>query len=265
MQSTLNKRTYVEPYITLVGAGPGDPELISLKGIKALKNANVILYDALVDESLLVYAPASAIQVFVGSPVGDNSFSQATINQLMVDYAMNFGHVVRLKGGDLFIYGNGYEELEYAASYSIPTAVIPGISSAIAVPGLQGIPVTYEPFGKSLWILSALSATGEISEQVWEAARTQATVVIMQGYEKLAEIVTIFQQAGKGNLPAAAIQNGTFPNERVAVGLVNTLEELVDEKGIDHSGPVLLVFGQVVRLHADFQRIITYFESPDHY
>src|SRR5690606_31992222 len=137
------EKQYIEPRITIVGAGPGDPDLISLKGVKALKSADVILYDALVDEALLAYAPQQAIKVFVGNHSGDENFSQDVVNQLMVDYALNFGHVVRLKGGDLFVFGRGYEELDYAASYNIETEIVPGISSAISVPGLQGIPVTH--------------------------------------------------------------------------------------------------------------------------
>src|SRR5690606_15871182 len=134
LMSVETEKQYVDPKITLVGAGPGDPDLISIKGIKALRTANVILYDALVDEHLLDYAPQESIKVYVGNPSGDENFSQDVVNQLMVDYAMNFGHVVRLKGGDLFVFGRGYEELDYAASYSIETSIIPGISSAISVP-----------------------------------------------------------------------------------------------------------------------------------
>jgi uroporphyrin-III C-methyltransferase len=123
-----------EPRITLVGAGPGDAELITLKAIKALKTANVVLYDALVNEELLSFAPEGATRVFVGKRSGDHSYSQDAVNRLMIDYALNYGHVVRLKGGDPFVFGRGYEELDFAASYSIAAEVIPGISSSIAVP-----------------------------------------------------------------------------------------------------------------------------------
>src|SRR6201989_3606744 len=124
------------PRITLVGAGPGDAELITLKGLKTLKQADVVLYDALVNDELLEYAPAEAVKVYVGKRSGEHSYSQEAVNKLMVDYAINYGHVVRLKGGDPFVFGRGYEELDHAASYSIPAEVIPGISSSIAIPGL---------------------------------------------------------------------------------------------------------------------------------
>ncbi|GGC44702.1 uroporphyrin-III C-methyltransferase [Parapedobacter defluvii] len=255
------EKQYVDPKITLVGAGPGDPDLISIKGVKALKTANVILYDALVDERLLEYAPQEAIKVYVGNPSGDENFSQDVVNQLMVDYALNFGHVVRLKGGDLFVFGRGYEELDYAASYSIETAIIPGISSAISVPGLQGIPVTHKGTSESVWILSGTDSKGNLSAELFDAAKSKATVVVLLGFDRLAEIVTIYQQIGKGGLPAAIIQNGSMGNERTAIGLVNTIIEVAEEKGIDNTGPVLLVFGFAVELHHDFQRIKQFFES----
>ena len=259
--TTAIEKQYIEPQITIVGAGPGDPDLISIKGVKALKSADVVLYDALVDEALLHYAPKQAIKVFVGNPNGDESFSQDVVNQLMVDYALNFGHVVRLKGGDLFVFGRGYEEVTYAASYSIQATVIPGISSAISVPGLQGIPVTHRNTSESLWILSGTDAAGNLSKELTNAAQSDATVVVLLGYHKLAEIVAIYQKAGKGKLPVAAIQNGSMENERVAVGLVNTITEVAEEKHIDGTGPVLLVFGTAVALHQQFQPIQRFFNQ----
>ena len=259
--TVVTEKQHIEPKITLVGAGPGDPDLISIKGVNALKTANVILYDALVDERILAYSQQNSIKVYVGNPSGDENFSQDVVNQLMVDYALNFGHVVRLKGGDLFVFGRGYEELDYAASYSIKTEIIPGISSAISVPGLQGIPVTHKGLSESLWILSGTDSKGNLSTELAAAARSNATVVVLLGFERLAEIVTIYQEAGKGGLPAAVIQNGSMKNEKTAIGLVNTLVEVAEEKGIDNVGPVLLIFGTAVQLHTDFQHIRQFFES----
>ncbi len=256
-------RQYIDPKITLVGAGPGDPDLISVKGVKALKTANVILYDALVDERLLEYAPQESIKVYVGNPSGDENFSQDVVNQLMVDYALNFGHVVRLKGGDLFVFGRGFEELDYAASYSIETAIVPGISSAISVPGLQGIPVTHRGFSESVWLLSGTDSEGNLSPELTDAVASRATVVVLLGYDRLAEIVSLYQDAGKGRLPVAVIQNGSMANEKIAVGLVNTIEEVADEMQIDNTGPVLLVFGLAVSLQNDFQRIRQFFDCTE--
>ncbi|MFB2121584.1 uroporphyrinogen-III C-methyltransferase [Parapedobacter sp. 2B3] len=263
MTQAFVKKQYIDPRITLVGAGPGDPDLISLKGIKALKTANVILYDALVDERLLAYAPSEAIKVYVGNPSGDENFSQDVVNQLMVDYALNFGHVVRLKGGDLFVFGRGYEELDYAASYSIEATVVPGISSAISVPGLQGIPVTHRGLSDSLWILGGSDEAGNLSEELKDAARSRATVVVLLGFDKLGEIVALYQAEGKGRLPVAVIQNGSMANEKVAVGIVNTIVEVAEEKGIDNTGPVLLVFGATVGLSGQFQHISRFFQLAE--
>ncbi|WP_134088038.1 uroporphyrinogen-III C-methyltransferase [Olivibacter sp. XZL3] len=258
------QKLYVEPKITLVGAGPGDPDLISVKGVKALQTADVVIYDALVDETLLNYAPKEATRVYVGNPSGDENFSQATVNRLMVDYALNFGHVVRLKGGDLFVFGRGYEEVEFAASYSVETEIIPGISSAISVPGLQGIPVTHKGNSESLWILSGTDSDGLLNSEIKEAADSKATVVVLLGFEQLNEIVSIYKKLGKGRLPAAVIQNGSMKNEKIAIGIVNTIEEVVEEQSIDNAGPVLLIFGQAVTLHKDFSRILNFLEQENY-
>src|SRR6201998_1132021 len=188
MIDTKTKKKIREPRITLVGAGPGDAELITIKGIKALQTADVVLYDALVNEELLEFAPKKATKVYVGKRSGDHSHSQEAINKLMVDYALNYGHVVRLKGGDPFVFGRGYEELDHAASYSIPTEVVPGISSSIGVPGLQNIPVTHRGLSESFWVVTGTTSSGKVSNDVYEAARTKATIVVLMGIHKLAEI-----------------------------------------------------------------------------
>src|SRR3954469_17153283 len=194
MIQTQIKNSVKEPRITLVGAGPGDAELITIKGIKALQTADVVLYDALVNEELLEFAPAHATKVYVGKRSGDHSFSQENINKLMIDYALNYGHVVRLKGGDPFVFGRGYEELDFAAAHNIPTQVVPGISSSIGVPGLQGIPVTHRGLSESFWVVTGTTSDGNISADLYEAAKTNATVVVLMGIHKLAEIAAIFSK-----------------------------------------------------------------------
>ena len=191
---TSTHKTIKEPRITLVGAGPGDADLITLKGVKALKTADVVLYDALVNEELLAFAPENSVKVYVGKRSGDHSYSQDAVNKLMIDYAINYGHVVRLKGGDPFVFGRGYEELDYAASYSIPAQVIPGISSSISVPAMQNIPVTHRGLSESFWVVTGTTANGKISADVYEAAKTNATIVVLMGIHKLAEIVEIFKK-----------------------------------------------------------------------
>lgn len=242
-----------EARVTLVGAGPGDAELITLKGVKALQTADVVLYDALVNDDLLEYAPANAVKVYVGKRSGDHSFSQDNINRLMVDYALNYGHVVRLKGGDPFVFGRGHEELDFAAEYNIPTQVVPGISSSIGVPGLQGIPVTHRGLSESFWVVTGTTSDGKISQDIYAAAKTNATVVVLMGIHKLAKIAEIFKNEGKGKLPVAVIQSGTTVNEKVAIGTADTIAELAAQQGI--TSPALIVFGEVVSLHPKFELV----------
>jgi uroporphyrin-III C-methyltransferase len=247
-----------EPRITLVGAGPGDADLITIKGIKALKTADVVLYDALVNEELLEFAPETATKVFVGKRSGDHSHSQESINKLMVDYALNYGHVVRLKGGDPFVFGRGYEELDHAASYSIKTEVVPGISSSIAVPGLQNIPVTHRGKSESFWVVTGTTADGRVSGDLYEAAHTNATIVVLMGLHKLPEITRIFQNEGKDKLPVAVIQSGSTQNEKIAIGIIDTIVEVVEEKQIQ--APALIVIGEVVSLHPLYQPIKEFYD-----
>lgn len=247
------KNSVLEPKITLVGAGPGDPDLISLKGVKALNTADVVLYDALVNGALLNHAPENAIKIFVGKKSDDESFSQDAVNKLMIDYALNYGHVVRLKSGDPFVFARGFEEVDFAESYSIQTEIVPGISSATGVPGLQKIPMIYGDLSESFWVLTGTNAKGELSPDLYGAAKSNATVVVMMGIEKIAEIAAIFQQEGKHRLPVAVIENGSTANENIIVGIVDTIEELIEDHHI--SSPALLVFGDVVSLHPSFSRI----------
>ncbi|WP_113635683.1 uroporphyrinogen-III C-methyltransferase [Nubsella zeaxanthinifaciens] len=247
------EKSEIEPKITLVGAGPGDPDLLTLKGVKALAAADVVLYDALVNEALLNYAPEKAIKVYVGKSSDDESFSQQLVNKLMIDYALNYGHVVRLKSGDPFVFARGYEEVHVAESYNIPTEIVPGVSSALGVPGLQKIPMVYGDMSESFWVVTGTNAKGEISPDLYVAAKSNATIVVLMGIEKIKEIASIFKLEGKANLPVAVIENGSSAKENVVVGIVDTIEELIEEKKL--SSPALLVFGNVVSLHPQFNAI----------
>ncbi|MBC7744544.1 MAG: uroporphyrinogen-III C-methyltransferase [Flavobacterium sp.] len=250
-----------EPKITLVGAGPGDADLITLKAIKALKTADVVLYDALVNPELLEFAPEHATRVFVGKRSGEHSYSQDAVNKLMIDYALNYGHVVRLKGGDPFVFGRGFEELDFAASYSIAAEVIPGISSSIAVPGLQGIPVTHRGLSESFWVVTGTTSSGKISPDLFDAAKSRATVVVLMGIKRLADIVEIFKNEGKNRLPVAVIQSGSMKGEKLAIGTVDTIVDAAKDQQID--SPAIIVFGDVVGLHPLFQPIRAFYEYAE--
>lgn len=132
----------IHPKLTLVGAGPGDPELITVKGLKAIQQARVILYDALSNNELLEHASCNCLKRFVGKRAGMHMYTQEEINRMIVKYALTYGSVVRLKGGDSFVFGRGQEELAFAQQFNIDTEVIPGVTSAISVPGINKIPVT---------------------------------------------------------------------------------------------------------------------------
>ncbi len=181
----------IEPQVTLVGAGPGDPDLLTIKGAKALAEANVVLYDALANEELLSYAPKKALKIFVGKRKGCHAYTQEEINQLIVDNALTYGNVVRLKGGDPFIFGRGSEEIEFVESFGIPTFVVPGISSSIAVPASQGISLTKRGVSESFWVITGTTSARKLSADVALAAQSTATVVILMGMSKLEEIVAL--------------------------------------------------------------------------
>jgi len=235
--------------VTLVGAGPGDPELISVKGVKALSKADVVLYDALVHPDLLDYAPSHSTRVFVGKRAGKHSYNQTQINQLIVDYALWEGHVVRLKGGDPFVFARGKEELEYAEAFGIETAVVLGISS-INLPGHYGIPLTRRGVNESFWVVTATTQNGALSKDVAVAAQSDATVVLLMGLRKLPEITSIFRKQGKADLPIAVISKGSLKDGRVVFGRIENIVEQVTQAGIET--PALIVAGEAVGTHDRF-------------
>ncbi|RDI51205.1 uroporphyrinogen-III C-methyltransferase [Flavobacterium glaciei] len=234
-----------QPIVTLVGAGPGDPDLLTIKGAKALAEANVVLYDALANEEILSYAPKKAIKIFVGKRKGCHEYTQDQINQLIVDNALTYGHVVRLKGGDPFIFGRGGEEIDFVESFGIPTFVVPGISSSIAVPAYQGISLTKRGVSESFWVITGTTSDRKLSNDVALAAQSSATVVILMGMSKLTQIINLFQKESKGETPVAIIQNGTTAQEKIGVGTINTIQQVVTEHKL--SSPAIIVIGEVVK------------------
>jgi len=230
--------------LTVVGAGPGDLELITLKAIKALKDADVVLYDALVDKALLEYAD-NAEHIFVGKRKGCYAFHQDQINELIVQRAQSRGHVVRLKGGDPFVFGRGAEEMAYAAEYGLEVAMVPGISSCIAVPASQNIPVTKRGAAESFWVITGTTKEHRLSSDIHLAAKSNATVVILMGMSKLSAIVELFIKENKSDTPVAVIQNGTKAEERVGVGTINTIESIVEKQKL--TNPAIIIIGEVVK------------------
>lgn len=245
---------HTRPRITVVGAGPGDPGLITVSGLQALRSAAIVYYDALVNEALLAEAPARAPRIYVGKRAGRHSFAQEDINRQLVQGAYLYGHVVRLKGGDPFVFGRGHEELDFATRRGIEVRIIPGLSSATALPALQGVPVTRRGLSESFWVLTGTTRTGALSADIALAARSTATVVILMGLRKLREITELFRQYGRGDTPVMIVQNGSFPGERCLLGTVHTIADM-QESSTDR-GPGIIVIGEVASLHPAWQQVV---------
>jgi len=240
--------------LTLIGAGPGDPDLITLKGIKALQTAKVVLYDALVHPSILDHCPEDCLKIHVGKRFGKVSCRQDEINKLIVASASEYGEVVRLKGGDSFIFGRGYEEIEYAAQYGIESEVIPGISSTYAVPALAGIPLTSRGVSESFWVVTGTTKSHELSADLPWAARSSATVVILMGTHKLEDIINIYAELDKFDEPIAIIQNGSLPEQKIVTGTIGDI--LPRAKAAAIKSPAVIVIGKVAALpELSFQKI----------
>ena len=233
--------------LSLVGAGPGDPELITLKAIRSIKQADVILYDALANEALLDYAHPDAIKRFVGKRFGCHALSQDEINMLILEYARSHERIVRLKGGDPFVFGRAQEEIEIARQAGIQVEIIPGVSSALAVPAMQMIPLTSRGMAESFWVTTGTTRSGDISNDIRLAAQSTATVIILMAMSKLEAIMDIFKGHNKANTPVAIIQNGTTKDEKWITGTVKDIAFKAEFAGI--TNPAIIVVGEVVQLH----------------
>jgi uroporphyrin-III C-methyltransferase len=243
-----------QPRVTLVGAGPGDPELITLKAVNCLKRADVVLFDALVSAEILKLIPEGIPALSVGKRAGAHSCSQQEINEMIVELAYIHGHVVRLKGGDPFVFGRGAEEIEYAEAHGLQTDVIPGISSCIAVPAALNIPVTSRGASESFWVITGTTKDGALSADIRLASQSSATVVILMGMKKLDTIMDCFRENGKSETPVAIIQNGTMPNQKSVTGTVATIASLTSAE--DLASPGIIVVGEVVKYARELHKVI---------
>ncbi|WP_394975287.1 uroporphyrinogen-III C-methyltransferase [uncultured Croceitalea sp.] len=238
--------------LTVVGAGPGDPELITLKGVRAIESADVILYDALVNKELLIYSKKAEL-IFVGKRKGCYSYHQDQINELIVLKAQQGKNVVRLKGGDSFVFGRGAEEMEYAAKFGVEVAAVSGISSSLAVPAAQHIPVTKRGSSESFWVITGTTKEHKLSKDIALAAKSSATVIILMGMSKLHEIIALFKAEGKSEAPVAVIQEGTTRREKIGIGTVYSIESIVEQKQL--SNPAIIVIGEVVRHRNQLRKV----------
>ena len=236
-------QTNFQGEITLVGAGPGDPELLTIKGLNAIRKAEVILYDALINPVLLDHN-LNAEKIFVGKRLGYAKMNQEEINNLLISHALNGKKVVRLKGGDPMIFGRAAEELNYASIFNIPTRIIPGISSYAGIASQHHIPLTKRGENESIWITTGHTQKGEISKDIALAAQTDATVIVLMGMRFLTKIIETFAQYKSKDYPVAIIQNGTTANEKVILGTLENILALREEHQI--TNPANIIFGNSV-------------------
>lgn len=239
--------------VWLVGAGPGDPDLITVKGLKAIKGADVILYDRLISPELLEYAKPEAELIFCGKLPDHHHLQQETINYLLVKHAKKGKNVVRLKGGDPFIFGRGGEEAAFLVEHGVSFEVIPGITSGIAAPAYAGIPVTHREHSASFAIVTGHRREGEKEELKWSAlANGIDTLAIYMGVKNLPYIQEKLISHGKSpQTPAALIHWGTTKEQRTVTGTLETIVDVAKAEGI--TNPSMIVIGEVVRLREKLQ------------
>ena len=237
--------------VSIVGAGPGDPELITVRGLARVRAADVLVYDRLVAPELVAAAPPSAERIFVGKARGFAALDQRGIEALLIARADAGKHVVRLKGGDPYLFGRGGEEVAALAAAGIPVEVIPGVSSALAAPASAGIPVTHRELASSLTIVTGHEDPAKPESAVdWDwLAASSGTLVILMGLHQLPRIRDRLIAGGRNpETPAAAIASGTLPDQRVVTATLADLPETVAATHL--AAPALVIVGDVVRCRA---------------
>lgn len=238
--------------VWLVGAGPGDVGLFTMKGMEVLQQADVVVYDSLVGQGVLSKIPAGAQLVNVGKRANHHIMPQEEINKVLLEEALKGKRVVRLKGGDPFLFGRGGEELELLTENGVPYEVVPGVTSPLSVPAYNGIPVTHRDFTSSLHIITGHKRAGKKYDIDFEAlVRTKGTLVFLMGVAALEDICSGLLRGGMDpDMPAAILQKGTTAGQKRIVATVSTLKEEVDRKGIET--PAIILVGRVCTLAEDF-------------
>lgn len=240
--------------VYLTGAGPGDPELLTVKALRLIREADVILYDRLVNETILEEARADAMMVYVGKEDGRHTIPQDQINALLHEHALSHQKVVRLKGGDPLVFGRGGEEAQYLQERGIEFEFVPGISSAIAVPAYAGIPVTQRGINTSFRVMTghqaACAKCGKDHGFDPGVLRENETLVILMGLHGIGLITEALMKKGVGaDVPCAVIENGTMANQKCTVATVGTIEEA--SRGM--SSPAIIVVGETVGMRGQLQ------------
>ncbi|MEG1517431.1 MAG: uroporphyrinogen-III C-methyltransferase [Raoultibacter sp.] len=247
---TQNKK----PHVFLVGAGPGDPGLLTVKGKKALKSADVLIYDRLVSPRLLELAGASCELIYVGKDPNKHTLPQHEINELIADKATGSNVVVRLKGGDPFVFGRGGEEAEVLRERGIEYDIVPGVTSAIAAPAYAGIPLTHRQMASSFTVITGHEHADKSESSIqWEhVAHLRGTLVFLMGMDNLSQIVgNLVEQGMDASTPVAVVHYGTWAIQKTGCGTLSTIETLVERQEIKN--PSVIVVGQVAALREKLQ------------
>ena len=242
--------------VYLVGAGPGDPGLMTIKGKTLLEHADVVIYDALVSPPILAMINPQAERIDAGKRRGRHSKVQDETNQLLIEKAQNHAIVVRLKGGDPFVFGRGGEEMEALIKAGISVEVIPGVTSGIAAPAYAGIPVTHRDYSSSVTFVTGHEVAGKYRPQInWTAiAQGSETIVIYMGVQNLPNILPELLAGGLlPETPIALIRWGTLPDQSQLIGTLETIVEQIEESQFE--APAIAVIGRVVDLHSSLYSI----------
>lgn len=234
--------------VSIVGAGPGDPELLTIRALKRIQAADAIVHDRLVDPSILSHARDDARRIYVGKTRGCHALSQERINELLAELARDGLAVVRLKGGDPFVFGRGGEELAFLESHCIETEIVPGVTAALGCAALAGIPVTHRDLAQSVTFVTGHAKDGGDPDLDWVSlARANHTLVVYLGVATAAKVAARLTEAGMtGSMPVAVIENGTRADERILTGTLGDIATLIDTHAI--KGPAVLVIGRVAAL-----------------
>ena len=234
--------------VSIVGAGPGDPELLTVRALNRIRAADVIVHDRLVDPSILSHARDDAKRIYVGKTRGCHALSQDRINELLAELARDGLSVVRLKGGDPFVFGRGGEELAFLEQHGIETEIVPGVTAALGCAASAGIPVTHRDLAQAVTFVTGHAKDGGDPDLDWTSlARANHTLVVYMGVATAAKVAVRLTEAGmEGSMPVAVIENGTRPDERIVTGTLGDLATLIDTRAV--KGPAVLIIGRVAAL-----------------
>jgi uroporphyrin-III C-methyltransferase len=239
--------------VFIVGAGPGNPDLITVRGLTCLREADVVLHDRLIDRRLLSEARWDAEVVNVGKEAGDEDLQQERIHWLMIEKAREGKTVCRLKGGDPFVFGRGAEEARALSQAGIPFEIVPGVSSAIAVPAYAGVPVTHRDYAHSFMVIAG-SRSHDLQSQEWRAARAlvkaSGTLVVLMGLARIQAIVeSLLHGECASSIPVAVVSNGTRPGQDCRVGTLGDILNRIEEV----KPPAIIIIGEVVSLRSNVE------------